>query len=248
MLGTDLAVRAILAVALKYGRNMMKKSVCVLLAVLAISSLSAQDYYLQDYSGFWHVKEGLFLPDLFAIEDDELPYLRNEIFARYGRPFTTDKYRNYFIAQSWYREVPDYQDSWIPAIERENSTLMMNLEKSATTREAFVQAILRNISYDNPESGAVLMIGGRDSAAYFPEGMPYAYGGYAEYYIQERMMSSVVWGDWLILYAEVLGAKTGKKYTVICLRLNHDTAHIVEEQRVEVSAATFDEFLKRRSR
>ncbi len=64
----------------------------------------------------------------------ELAYLRNEIFARHGRIFTSETYRNYFSQKTWYKPTydPDYfdanLDSFLNDYEWANFALIQRLE------------------------------------------------------------------------------------------------------------------------
>lgn len=44
--------------------------------------------------------------DLEGLSKLDLGIMRNEIFARYGKIFKTNFYKNYFSSQSWYKEIP----------------------------------------------------------------------------------------------------------------------------------------------
>ncbi len=59
--------------------------------------------------------------DLKGRSARELTLMRNEIFARYGRPFKDAELRKHFEAQSWYRAFEGYQDSMLSVMERENA-------------------------------------------------------------------------------------------------------------------------------
>jgi hypothetical protein len=50
--------------------------------------------------------------DILEYYPDRLPYLRNEVYARYGRPFVTREYQDYFNRQRWYTVRSDYTDAW----------------------------------------------------------------------------------------------------------------------------------------
>lgn len=43
--------------------------------------------------------------ELSGCTDSQLAYIRNEIFARHGYIFKTDKYNNYFESKSWYHQI-----------------------------------------------------------------------------------------------------------------------------------------------
>jgi len=47
--------------------------------------------------------------ELSAYTDEELSFIRNEIFARYGYVFKNDKYANYFSEKSWYTPDSTFQ-------------------------------------------------------------------------------------------------------------------------------------------
>ncbi|MDU4862344.1 MAG: YARHG domain-containing protein [Terrisporobacter othiniensis] len=47
--------------------------------------------------------------ELSAYTDEELSFIRNEIFARYGYVFKKDKYINYFSEKSWYTPDSSFQ-------------------------------------------------------------------------------------------------------------------------------------------
>jgi hypothetical protein len=46
--------------------------------------------------------------------------MRNEIFARYGRSFKTDKWKEHFGAQDWYQIREDYTDDWLSPVAQAN--------------------------------------------------------------------------------------------------------------------------------
>ena len=57
---------------------------------------------------------------------------RNEIFARRGRIFEKDNFRNYFESKSWYKGTirpEDFHDSWLNLYERRNVRFLMWAEK-----------------------------------------------------------------------------------------------------------------------
>lgn len=66
--------------------------------------------------------------DLASLPKEEYKFIRNEIFARHGRIFTSSRYLNYFRQFSWYN--PRFTDSEIilSPIERENVNLIRSLE------------------------------------------------------------------------------------------------------------------------
>lgn len=65
----------------------------------------------------------------------ELGILRNEIFARHGRPFHTPWVAEHFRAQSWYRVNPRYDDALLTDLDKENVATLLAVEKSFTAAE-----------------------------------------------------------------------------------------------------------------
>jgi hypothetical protein len=59
----------------------------------------------------------------------DLRLLRNEIYARHGRPFATPWLADYFRAQPWYSPRPDYSDAELSPVERANITLIAKREE-----------------------------------------------------------------------------------------------------------------------
>lgn len=64
---------------------------------------------------------------------DELGYIRNEILARYGYPFKTEKYRDYFESKWWYERDEDFDYNWLSATESKNVELVKKIEQEKTT-------------------------------------------------------------------------------------------------------------------
>lgn len=60
---------------------------------------------------------------------DEVALLRNEIYARHGYIFNSDKYSKYFSSKSWYVPNPYFDESMFNDIERINKTTIVEYEK-----------------------------------------------------------------------------------------------------------------------
>ena len=61
---------------------------------------------------------------------DKLRLLRNEIFARKGRQFKSKDLKEYFSKQPWYKERSDYNDKLLSEVDKQNVSLIMNLENN----------------------------------------------------------------------------------------------------------------------
>jgi hypothetical protein len=69
--------------------------------------------------------EGMFLEDARK--------LRNEIYARHGRIFKDKWLQRYFASFDWYKPNPNYSDSLLTAVERQNAAAIAAYEKKATS-------------------------------------------------------------------------------------------------------------------
>lgn len=66
--------------------------------------------------------------DLKGMSSDELAYLRNEIFARHGHNFKTDKMSEYFRQQNWYKPYFDDATAFLNETEKKNAQFIKSLE------------------------------------------------------------------------------------------------------------------------
>lgn len=68
--------------------------------------------------------------DLTGRNAKELTLIRNEIYARHGRPFTDSELQQYFSSQPWYQVNYSYSDDCITSIEKTNAEFIMNYQKT----------------------------------------------------------------------------------------------------------------------
>lgn len=66
--------------------------------------------------------------DLSGYTNDELAYLRNEIFARHGHSFKTERMKEYFENQSWYVAYFDDATPFLNDFEKKNAQFIRSLE------------------------------------------------------------------------------------------------------------------------
>lgn len=66
--------------------------------------------------------------DLAGLNKDELAYLRNEIFARHGHTFKTDKIIQYFINKTWYQPMYEDATNFLNETEKKNALFIRSLE------------------------------------------------------------------------------------------------------------------------
>lgn len=68
--------------------------------------------------------------DLYGRSQDEIAFIRNEIYARHGYIFQTEPYKSYFSAKSWYSPNPYFDESYFSYIEKANKDFIVEYEKS----------------------------------------------------------------------------------------------------------------------
>lgn len=89
-------------------------------------------------SGYTALSGFLWPTDVYYISDDDLSaysqsqiaVIRNEIYARHGYVFQTEKWRNYFAQFSWYAINDQYSDSLLSEIERANLDTIVTYEQA----------------------------------------------------------------------------------------------------------------------
>jgi hypothetical protein len=67
--------------------------------------------------------------DLSGLSNAELGYLRNEIFARHGHAFKTEKMSSYFAQQDWYKAYVADATPWLNEKEKWNAQYIKSFEK-----------------------------------------------------------------------------------------------------------------------
>lgn len=73
--------------------------------------------------------------DIADLTTDELRFARNEIYARKGRMFDSDKIRAYFQSKDWYYgEIPpdEFTEDMLSDIEKANVELLLKEENART--------------------------------------------------------------------------------------------------------------------
>lgn len=94
----------------------------------APAGASANARQLEGYRGTF-ASDPLLTPAQVALTPpDEHRALRNEVFARYGRAFKSEDLQAHFGKQPWYREVPDFSESWLTSNDQANVALIQRFE------------------------------------------------------------------------------------------------------------------------
>ena len=110
----------------------MKEALIALLAALLLAASCALAEPLMPANAFWIIPDSdtryLTEGELWAYSRETLRYIRNEILARHGYAFNTEKFAAYFGSKSWY--VPGgYDDSKLSRLEWSNVETVKAVEK-----------------------------------------------------------------------------------------------------------------------
>jgi hypothetical protein len=192
------------------------------LAVLAIPLrfLAAQEV-LPGYSGFWNRHNEISVLDILEYYPDRLPYLRNEIYARYGRPFVNKEYQDYFRRQSWYRIRNGYTDAWLSRADRYNAELIRSIEQAPAPADILSTLRLgleyRSPDIENAPGGRLLLFNLSEVVE-----SEVSFDLYGRNETSPNTRKYLVIGDWVVLYS----APSAKKYRVSAYRLNHQAKTI----------------------
>ena len=174
----------------------MKKTVLVLLLVLCGTGMLCAQNVLPGYRGYWEKTRRVDIFDLIEFYPDQLPFLRNEIYARYGRPFVNKTYQDYFRAKNWYREKSDFSESWLTPRDRENAALILSVENSIRNIDEITAQVIKNIMYTG--KNAILTFTSRQELMWSDPEVdfgPYGISGY-----NAQTMKWLVMGDWILVY------------------------------------------------
>lgn len=66
--------------------------------------------------------------ELMGFSPEMLALIRNEIYARHGYIFSKKKYAEYFSSKTWYRPNPNFNESMLSSVEKQNIYLIKSLE------------------------------------------------------------------------------------------------------------------------
>ena len=220
--------------------HIMKKTLIILVFVLCgINTLFAQSV-LSGYRGYWERSKRIDIIDLIEFYPDQLPYLRNEIYARYGRPFVNQTYRDYFRTKSWYQEKSNFSESWLSQTDRDNAEFIASVERSIRSIDEITAQVLRNIEYTG--NRVILTFTSRfqlqwsDPAVDFG---PYGING-------ERMrnMDWFVMGDWILAYGEEYSG-----IDVVAYKVDHGSKRITASaSRSDVDSKILNRLLNAQGR
>lgn len=104
-------------------RVSLKDGKVALLKDGAWSEPAQSEYYIADSDVRLLTRE-----ELKNCSKEELGFIRNEILARHGYPFKTEKYKRHFEATSWYQRDADYSYDRLSEVEQKNVSLIKKLE------------------------------------------------------------------------------------------------------------------------
>ena len=80
---------------------------------------------------------------------EELHLMRNEIFARHGKPFKDNELNTYFAAQKWYNRDPKYDDSRLSTTEAARARAINARERELLKQNYLVGGGKRRINFSN---------------------------------------------------------------------------------------------------
>ena len=138
--------------------------------------------------------------DVIQYDPQKIPFLRNEVFARHGRSFKTQKYVDYFSKQSWYTPDPKYTDARLTPNDHANVKLLKSFEGSTSTSsflklgELYYEDTQSYVNYTlSPIDGKTLSLTEEESI----------------YHNETKTVSYVLQGEWVITYTNKLDRKNG---------------------------------------
>jgi hypothetical protein len=115
------------------------------------------------YDGFYRQTPELKVAQVIYASAENLARLREEIFARYGRPIQDKRFVDYFKETRWYRTSPAYTDSLLGPDDRANLELINDFLEPNAADQALFKQITRQYEYRSPDGKSYLRFTGRDA-------------------------------------------------------------------------------------
>jgi hypothetical protein len=219
---------------------------CLTLTLLYTVNLFGQGV-LSNYNGFWtrFSQSYITFAEIMEFYPDKLDILRNEIYARYGRPFLQEKYKQYFSAQNWYVEKPYFSISWLNHWDHYNADFILEFEKDAIFYYNVISdAKKNNIVYrGNYDVGTIASLYDLDFSKFTTQTS--AVGSwFPDYYIWHQG-NWIVCGNWLIIDWSTVGRRYDEDWNVflILFRLNTETREITGMRSAKMSRNKWQQFL-----
>jgi hypothetical protein len=199
---------------------------------------------LPNYRGFWNEKDRygnerhyslMKMTDFLDYYPDRLDILRNEVYARYGRPFVNQKYREYFSTQGWYREIQDFSDNWLSRQDRYNVELILTIERGVPCYDAIIEARDNGIIYTGNHNIHFPLFTANSAAV----GTTNHFSG--EYYISFDDYNWIVMGNWVIVYKQM----SDGSYQAQNFLIDPQTKKQIDYQYSQIERNVFERFLSK---
>jgi hypothetical protein len=88
------------------------------------------NYINLEYEGMWDAEDNPNLVINHGLSSNDLDLIRNEIFAEYGFRFKSEKWKQYFEAQPWYKPQYDNIDQFLSEKDKYNIKFIQDYQKN----------------------------------------------------------------------------------------------------------------------
>ena len=232
------------------GRFMRRIMFFVLFGIMFTANIFSQNI-LPNYNGFWSqavypwdgpspIENGrmvIRITDILDYYPDNLSILRNEIFARYGRPFLNQRLREHFFAQGWYIEKEDFSNDWLTERDMINADFIQSIENAPNIYDAIIYARRNGIIYEGVTFNLHFPLFALERAVYGSE-------NYDEYVLDDTR-DWIVAGDWIIIYEPIPGSNREDRYQAVSFRIDPNTKRIIDFNFGSFEGRYFRRFLAR---
>ncbi|MBP5450874.1 MAG: YARHG domain-containing protein [Treponema sp.] len=96
-------------------------------------AIAPEDYFAYNGLKFSSLNKKLKKSDLENLDAAQLRLMRNAIYARHGRVFTSVDLQSLWECYTWYKPNPDYNDSMLTKTDKKNLKLIQDMEKVTGT-------------------------------------------------------------------------------------------------------------------
>ena len=129
----------------------MKKLLALACVIAMLAATGCSTITITDKDSVNEVTEGTYILasdtqvvteiDLSKLNDTELKYAYEEIFARHGKIYSDTNFKKYFNSQSWYTPNPSFEETDLSDIERENANYIKEYIASKKAEETKTQEV-----------------------------------------------------------------------------------------------------------
>jgi hypothetical protein len=152
------------------------------------------------YNGIYDGKKRLAIADVVYPDLEQLARMREEVYAKYGRPIQDTRFSSYFERTRWYKVNPFYSDSMLNHTDKANIKLINDFLVENPTDVALFKRITRQYEYRSADGKHYIrFVDARRCVVGFPENDDHNHSVVPYFFQPEQEFEYVVAGGKIYL-------------------------------------------------